>query len=451
MADQRLPITGEANWGDILNGYLLVSHNDNGTLRTDAVETAIAADLAATEKIARKGQPGGYASLDTGGKIPMAQLQPFPMPKQSVDVCMTTNVNIASPGATLDGQSLSKGARVILVAQSPGYQNGIYTYNGPTSAMTRTTDANSGTLIQNAFVYVNLGSQAQAGWENVTPGPIGLNATPLTWKQFEAPLFSQPTGQLNDSNGNPALIATASTNAVNQITLTNAAAGSPPSISSSGTDTNVGLLLDTQGNGAVTANSAVTVTNPNGGPDLLIQNSGGSDSVLRVQGWTNKAAFVFINSQNVAYGSLSGQVSGSTKWSIGRNGSNNGVSVYTLDGNKQAAQFDDNQNTRLYGGLAYKRTAITGNYTAAVNDCLIAYTGGTQNVTVTLPPANAVTTNGAQAQMVIVKDEGGNATGGSITVRTATATTIDGATRQITTDYGSLQFYSDGTNWHVLS
>jgi hypothetical protein len=412
----------------------------------------LTADLTAAEKMAHKAQPGGYASLDTGGKVPMAQLQPFPMPKQSVSVCITTPVNILSPGAILDGQTLANGNRVLLVGQSPGYQNGIYSYNGPTSTMIRTTDANTGTLIQNAFVYVNLGTQAQAGWENVTTGPIGINATPLTWKQFEAPLLSQPTGQLNDMNGNPVLFAVAANSPTNQVSFTNAAAGSPPSISSSGSDTNVGLLLHAQGNGAITANSALTITNPNNSPDLLVQNSSGIDSVIKVQAEGTHAAYVFINSQNLGYGYLAGQVSGATKWAVGRVGSGAGASIYTSDGTKQAVQFDDSQNTRLMGGLVVHRTAITAaSYTALINDYLIAYTGIAQAVSITLPSAAAMSTSGSQAQAIIVKDEVGIAGANPINIVTPTVTTIDGANQSITVNYGSLQFYADGTNWHVLS
>jgi hypothetical protein len=40
---QRLPIPGsdDGTWGDILNGFLEVSHNADGTLGTSAVATAL--------------------------------------------------------------------------------------------------------------------------------------------------------------------------------------------------------------------------------------------------------------------------------------------------------------------------------------------------------------------------------------------------------------------------
>jgi hypothetical protein len=64
--------------------------------------------------------------------------------KIAVRVVATDHVNISSPGATIDGVPLSTGPppdRVLLTAQSPGSQNGIYVWNGAAVAMTRATDA----------------------------------------------------------------------------------------------------------------------------------------------------------------------------------------------------------------------------------------------------------------------------------------------------------------------
>lgn len=65
----RLPTPGsdDGTWGDILNEYLLVEHNADGTLKQ-------AGDIAAAQATSEKGQPGGYAGLDGSGKVPTAQL-----------------------------------------------------------------------------------------------------------------------------------------------------------------------------------------------------------------------------------------------------------------------------------------------------------------------------------------------------------------------------------------
>ncbi|MGC1176518.1 MAG: glycosyl hydrolase family 28-related protein, partial [Candidatus Saccharimonadales bacterium] len=61
----RLPIPGSdsGNWGDILNGFLSVEHNSDGTLKTDG-----SASLASYQPISEKGQSSGYMALDSTGR-----------------------------------------------------------------------------------------------------------------------------------------------------------------------------------------------------------------------------------------------------------------------------------------------------------------------------------------------------------------------------------------------
>ena len=60
--------------------------------------------------------------------------------KGSVRVASTANVNIASPGTTIDGVTMAAGDLVLLTAQTTGSQNGPYVYNGSGTAMTRATN-----------------------------------------------------------------------------------------------------------------------------------------------------------------------------------------------------------------------------------------------------------------------------------------------------------------------
>lgn len=61
----RLPNPGsdDGTWGNILNDFLGVAHNSDGTLKTGGVSTAGA------EMTVHKNQPGGYAGLDGSSKI----------------------------------------------------------------------------------------------------------------------------------------------------------------------------------------------------------------------------------------------------------------------------------------------------------------------------------------------------------------------------------------------
>ncbi|HUC88032.1 MAG TPA: hypothetical protein VMR95_02700, partial [Candidatus Binatia bacterium] len=67
---QRLPIPGEdsGTWGDILNGFLEVSLNANGTIATAAISQA------GGEVTSNKGIASGYAGLNSSGLVPSTQL-----------------------------------------------------------------------------------------------------------------------------------------------------------------------------------------------------------------------------------------------------------------------------------------------------------------------------------------------------------------------------------------
>lgn len=60
----RLPTPGgdEGNWGDVLNTFLRVEHNDDGSLKRDVQSSSA------------KGQAGGYAPLDAQAKVPTQNL-----------------------------------------------------------------------------------------------------------------------------------------------------------------------------------------------------------------------------------------------------------------------------------------------------------------------------------------------------------------------------------------
>lgn len=74
----RLPVPGadSGTWGSVLNDFLEVAHNTDGSLKTiDQSKVAnLVNDLAATEKTANKAQANGYAGLNGNSVVPVAQL-----------------------------------------------------------------------------------------------------------------------------------------------------------------------------------------------------------------------------------------------------------------------------------------------------------------------------------------------------------------------------------------
>lgn len=83
------------------------------------------------------------------------------------------------------------------------------------------------------------------------------SALPLT-----SPVLTTPkvVTSINDANGNEVIKTPATTSAVNEITVTNAATGNSPSVSATGGDDNLDLLLVAKGTGVVKAGGVAVAT-----------------------------------------------------------------------------------------------------------------------------------------------------------------------------------------------
>lgn len=104
--------------------------------------------------------------------------------KESVRVAVSINVNIASPGANLDGVAMNAGDRVLLYGQTTASQNGLYTWNGAASAMTRTVDGSGFALTTGAIVPVEEGTHLAKLFILQTPLPITIGTTSLTFIRY---------------------------------------------------------------------------------------------------------------------------------------------------------------------------------------------------------------------------------------------------------------------------
>lgn len=103
-------------------------------------------------------------------------------PKPAVLVATTANITLSGL-QTIDGISVTAGARVLVKNQSTASQNGIYIV--ASGAWSRATDMSLWTEVPSAFVFVEEGStQADTGWV-CTSDPGGtLGTTSVTWVQF---------------------------------------------------------------------------------------------------------------------------------------------------------------------------------------------------------------------------------------------------------------------------
>lgn len=109
--------------------------------------------------------------------------------KESVRLRATANITIATPGAVaanFDGVVPANGNRILLTNQTTASENGIYTYNGAASALTRTPDANTSAAVTSGqYMFVEEGTtSADTGWVLITNNPITLGTTALTYTQF---------------------------------------------------------------------------------------------------------------------------------------------------------------------------------------------------------------------------------------------------------------------------
>lgn len=95
-----------------------------------------------------------------------------------VRVAATGNVTVASPGAAIDGVTLATGDRVLLTAQATPSQNGVYVFQGGSSALTRASDA----IIAGSIVPVGPDGTANNNllFTQTTDSPV-VGTTALTW------------------------------------------------------------------------------------------------------------------------------------------------------------------------------------------------------------------------------------------------------------------------------
>jgi hypothetical protein len=130
--------------------------------------------------------------------------------KGSVRAATTANVTVSNPGtSTFDGVTLSNGDRLLLKSQSSAAENGIYQFNGSSSALTRVTDMDAWAEVPGALVTVEEGTtNADTLWLCTSNAGGTLGSTAINWTQLVAGGYSNsnfvdketPSGSVNGSN-----------------------------------------------------------------------------------------------------------------------------------------------------------------------------------------------------------------------------------------------------------
>lgn len=114
--------------------------------------------------------------------------------KDSCRVATQANLNLSSPGSTIDGITMSSQDRVLVRAQSTASENGIYVWNGSAVAMTRSLDASTFAELEQAVTTVEEGTSAGATYrQDQVNGTI--DSSTVNWTTFgtSAPAASETT------------------------------------------------------------------------------------------------------------------------------------------------------------------------------------------------------------------------------------------------------------------
>ena len=114
--------------------------------------------------------------------------------KDSARVGTQSNINLSSPGATIDGVTMASQDRVLVRNQSTQSQNGIYVWNGAATALTRSLDASTFAELEQAIITVEEGTDAGTTWRQTQiNGVIDTNNVIFTSFAAAAPAASETT------------------------------------------------------------------------------------------------------------------------------------------------------------------------------------------------------------------------------------------------------------------
>ena len=103
--------------------------------------------------------------------------------KEAVRVASVANINLTSPGSTIDGITMALNDRVLAKDQTDAKQNGIYIWSGAAVQMTRAADASTFAELEQAVVTVEEGtSQGTTYRQTAVNGTVGTDN--ISWSTF---------------------------------------------------------------------------------------------------------------------------------------------------------------------------------------------------------------------------------------------------------------------------
>jgi hypothetical protein len=108
--------------------------------------------------------------------------------KASVRVASTAAINLAAPGANIDGVAMVAGDRFLEKDNATLANRGIYIWNGAAVPATRALDADTGAELNGgAIIPVDEGTvNADTNWQLTNDGVVTIGTTSLTFSQFKS-------------------------------------------------------------------------------------------------------------------------------------------------------------------------------------------------------------------------------------------------------------------------
>lgn len=106
--------------------------------------------------------------------------------KDNVRVATTGNLDLSSPGATIDGITMTNGDRVLVLLQTDQSENGIYVWTGASDPLTRAADSDTGEKLLNAIVPVDEGSSNAGTTWRQTQVEIDIDTDDVIFVPFGA-------------------------------------------------------------------------------------------------------------------------------------------------------------------------------------------------------------------------------------------------------------------------
>ena len=103
--------------------------------------------------------------------------------KDSARVSTQGNIDLSSPGATIDGITMVSGDRVLVRAQTTTADNGIYIWNGAAVAMTRSLDCSTAAELEQAITTVEEGTNAGSSYRQTSVN-FTLGSGAVSWTAF---------------------------------------------------------------------------------------------------------------------------------------------------------------------------------------------------------------------------------------------------------------------------